>query len=123
MKDALGYPLVYGATVQLNCRVIGGGAYVAITPLAEPSGPVQAMEVPAETLIRTDGVRQEKQKVGEYNFPRRIQRDHWTPEERAFQDLIDKVEALGAHSILTHVVTMLGDAKEFLLDWIERPKE
>lgn len=58
-------------------------------------------------------------KCGPYDFPRRSQLEKLTPEERAIYDLVQRVEQLGAHSLLTGVVIHLGEARERLADWVD----
>lgn len=41
----------------------------------------------------------------------------WTPEEKEIQDLVWKIEALGADPLLTQVVILLGDARIKLGEW------
>ena len=54
-------------------------------------------------------------------WPRRSSIPHWTPEEKMIQDVVDAVEKLGAHPRLTDCVTLLGQAREALADWIDIP--
>lgn len=56
------------------------------------------------------------------NVPRRAVMDEWTEEERKIQDLVWDIEKLGAHSLLTDAVILLGQAKDKLADWIELDK-
>lgn len=54
-------------------------------------------------------------------FPRRNQLDKCIPEENAIREVINKIEVLGAHPLLTECVTLLGDAREKLADWVDLP--
>ncbi len=52
-------------------------------------------------------------------FPRRNDTLQMTPEELAIRDVIHRIESLGAHPLLTEVVTLMSQAKDKLADWIE----
>jgi len=51
--------------------------------------------------------------------PRRIDTLRNTPEEKLIRMAVVKVEDLGAHPMLTKVVTLLSEAREVLADWID----
>ena len=53
------------------------------------------------------------------DWPRRSCRDLWIPAEKSIQDVVDAVEALGAHPALTDAVILLGQAKDKVADWAE----
>jgi hypothetical protein len=52
-------------------------------------------------------------------IPRRIQLDKMIPEELAIYNLVQQIENLGAHPLLTDVVVLLGEARSKLADWVE----
>lgn len=52
-------------------------------------------------------------------MPRRIDIERNTPEEKLIRKAAFKIEELGAHPMLTKVVTLLGNAREVLADWID----
>lgn len=60
-----------------------------------------------------------KMAVGNPDTPRRSYVQEWSQEERDIYYLIQKIEKLGAHPLLTDVVNHLGQAKESLADWID----
>lgn len=43
-----------------------------------------------------------------------------TPEELYLLSLVESVEKLGAHPLLTDTVVLLGQAREKLADWFEQ---
>lgn len=51
------------------------------------------------------------------DIPRRSRTDLWIPAEKAINDALQAVEALGAHPQLTDVVCMLSDAQRKIADW------
>ena len=51
---------------------------------------------------------------------RRIDIEKMTAEELAVDDVIRKVEALGAHPQLTKAVTLLLDAKSAVADFVDK---
>jgi len=53
------------------------------------------------------------------DVPRRCYLEELTPEERAIRDLVDTVERLGAHPLLTATVIQLMKAGEDLADWVD----
>lgn len=53
------------------------------------------------------------------DLPRRCYVDLYIEEERNIQKMVNAVEDLGAHPILTDVVVMLGQAKDRLADWVD----
>lgn len=53
------------------------------------------------------------------DVPRRSRLDLVTDEEKDIFDLTQKIEALGAHPLLTEVVTKLQEARDTLADWVE----
>lgn len=52
-------------------------------------------------------------------FPRRNQLDKFTPAERAIWDAVQEVEKAGAHPLLTKAVTLLGEARERVADYVD----
>lgn len=54
-----------------------------------------------------------------YDIPRRCRIDLLTPVEVELYEMVDKVELLGAHPLLTDVVVLLGQARNKLADWVE----
>jgi len=54
-------------------------------------------------------------------FPRRARIDLNTPTERAIRRAIDAVESLGAHTLLTDAVVLLGQARDKVADYVELP--
>lgn len=56
------------------------------------------------------------------DLPRRCYVNKLTPEELKIREAILEVEKLGAHVMLTEVVTKLTDAKDRLADWIDLDK-
>lgn len=52
-------------------------------------------------------------------MPRRSRIDLMKPEELAIRSCIIEVEKLGAHSLLTDCVSLLGDAQSKLADWFD----
>lgn len=56
-------------------------------------------------------------------IPRRAYINKMTPEELDIYNLVQKVERLGAHPLLTEVVVLLGSAREKLADWVDLPVE
>jgi hypothetical protein len=42
------------------------------------------------------------------------------PAELAITEAVDKVERLGAHTLLTDAVILLGQARDKVADWYER---
>ena len=57
------------------------------------------------------------------DIPRRCDLLRNTPEELAIRNCVEAVERLGCHPLLTEVVTLLGDARFKLADWIELEKK
>ncbi len=55
-------------------------------------------------------------------IPRRAYLEKLTVEELAIYNLVQEIEKLGAHPLLTDVVVLLGQAKDKLSDWVELPK-
>lgn len=53
------------------------------------------------------------------NFPRRHSLYRMTKEEIAIFNLIQEIEAMGCHAILTDVVVLLGQAKDRLSDFVD----
>jgi hypothetical protein len=53
------------------------------------------------------------------DIPRRIRLDLLTPEELALVNMVEQIEKLGAHPLLTDVVVLLGKARSKLADWVE----
>lgn len=51
------------------------------------------------------------------DIPRRSRIDLYIPAETAIRNALIAVEALGAHPMLTEVVSMLGDAQRKIADW------
>jgi hypothetical protein len=51
--------------------------------------------------------------------PRRVDIKRNTPEEKLIRMAVVKVEDLGAHPMLTRVVTLLDEARNVLADWID----
>ena len=47
--------------------------------------------------------------------------DLWTPAEKAVYDAMQVVEAAGAHPLLTDAVVLLGQARDKVADYVERP--
>lgn len=56
------------------------------------------------------------------NIPRRICVEFMTTEEKELLEMVGKIEILGAHSLLTDVVILLGDARQKLADWVDQQK-
>lgn len=52
-------------------------------------------------------------------IPRRIRLDMMTPEELTIFNMLDKIEKLGAHPLLTDVIVLLNEAREKLADWVD----
>lgn len=48
--------------------------------------------------------------------PRRAMIPEWCDAERAIQDAVNRVEAMGASPSLTHAVILLGDARNAVAD-------
>ena len=57
--------------------------------------------------------------MNDKDLPRRIRLDLMTPEELALYNMVDEIEKLGAHPLLTDVVVLLGDARSKLSDWVD----
>lgn len=57
------------------------------------------------------------------DFPARARLDKITDPEAHIYNVIQEVEHLGAHPLLTDCVTLLGQAKDKLADWLERDIE
>jgi len=53
-------------------------------------------------------------------FPRRSRLNWNTRAELAIRDAIHAVEAAGCHELLTEAVTLLGEAKDKVADFVER---
>jgi hypothetical protein len=53
-------------------------------------------------------------------IPRRIDRTRMTPAERAITDAMQAVEIVGAHTLLTDAVILLGQAREKVADYVDR---
>jgi hypothetical protein len=53
------------------------------------------------------------------DWPRRSCSDLWIPAEKAIQDTVNLVEDLGAHTLLTDAVILLGQARDKISDWAE----
>ena len=53
------------------------------------------------------------------DFPRRCKVDEMTPAELAIREAVLKVEALGAHPLLTKAVILLGEAREAVADFVD----
>lgn len=53
-------------------------------------------------------------------IPRRCYLERNTPEELSIRECIEQVEKLGAHPLLTDTVSLLGDARNKLGDWIDQ---
>jgi len=67
--------------------------------------------------------RQGLSKMGPHDFPRRNCIYLLEPEEKTIYDLVQDVEKMGCHPLLTEVVTLLGTARDRLADWLEMPNE
>ena len=84
------------------------GKWLLVCPPATWQAPQEAaVEKPKPLVI--DGI------------PRRNRVDRWSPGEHAINDLLWKIERLGAHVYLTDVVNFLQQAQARLADWVERP--
>lgn len=57
--------------------------------------------------------------VVENGIPRRSNMNRWIAAERATNDLIQQVEALGAAPLLTDAVVLLSQVREKIADWAE----
>lgn len=55
-----------------------------------------------------------------YEIPRRARLDLMTTGERAIYEVMQEVEKMGAHVLLTETVILLGQAREKLADWVDR---
>ena len=55
----------------------------------------------------------------EAGIPRRACADLREPIEDEIQPIVDAVEMLGAHPLLTDAVILLGQARDKLADWID----
>lgn len=64
--------------------------------------------------------RNEPQK-DENGTPRRNQLHKFTPRELELYEIMQAVEKIGAHPLLTEVVNALSEARERLADWVELP--
>lgn len=54
------------------------------------------------------------------NFPRRSNLQTMTPAELAIREAMLAVEKAGAHPLLTEAVTLLGQAKDKVADYVDR---
>lgn len=61
-----------------------------------------------------------KMAVGKPDCPRRNFIPEWSNEEKDLRGLIQQIEKLGAHPLLTDVINHLEEAKGILADWIEK---
>ncbi len=55
------------------------------------------------------------------DIPRRNRLDLNTPAELAIRDAMLAVETVGAHPLLTDAVVLLGQAREKVADFVDRP--
>ena len=55
----------------------------------------------------------------ENSIPRRARIDLMTTEELFIWNTVGQVEKLGAHPLLTDCVTLLGEARSKLADWVD----
>jgi hypothetical protein len=53
-------------------------------------------------------------------IPRRNRLDLNTSEEIAIYDVMQKIEQLGTHELLTECVIKLSEAREKLADWVDK---
>jgi hypothetical protein len=53
-------------------------------------------------------------------IPRRCRLDRMTPAEHAIVAAVDAVEKAGAHPLLTQAVTLLGQARDKVADYVDR---
>jgi hypothetical protein len=60
-----------------------------------------------------------KRANGAFEWPRRRCRDQWIPAEKAINEVMQQVEALGTHPHLTDAVVALDAAQEAIADWAE----
>lgn len=81
--------------------------------LGEDCSPVEGKSIATET-------RNEPQK-DENGTPRRNQLHKFTAKEMELYDIMQNIEKLGAHPLLTEVVNALSEARERLADWVELP--
>lgn len=61
-----------------------------------------------------------KMAVANPDTPRRNYMPEWSEQETGIYNLIQQIEKLGAHPLLTDVINHLEQAKERLADWIEK---
>lgn len=54
-----------------------------------------------------------------YTTPRRAMLSQMIPIERAIRDCVARVEALGAHPLLTDAVVKLAEAQRAVADWYD----
>ena len=54
-----------------------------------------------------------------WDIPRRARIDRWVPAEQAIQDAVEAVEALPADERLTKAVTLLGEARHAVADYVD----
>lgn len=60
--------------------------------------------------------------MGDGDFPRRNRMDLWTPAERAIHDVVQLVESLGAHPLLTEASMLLQQAQNKVADFVEHDR-
>jgi hypothetical protein len=96
-------------------------------PPAETSPPLGSLTVEstrellgAGTPVRVKQATDPIAMRGQMNqIPRRARMDLWIPAERAINDALQSVEALGAHPDLTAVVIKLGESQRAIADWYD----
>jgi hypothetical protein len=65
----------------------------------------------------------ESKEVTVNKIPRRVRTDLMTPAELAILAAIHAVEEVGADPLLTEAVVLLGQAKDKVADYVDRPAQ
>lgn len=91
----------------------------------DPNSPLLKTDDRTPVLIRRrtdvdwERVSKEKNMLIENGIPRRSNMLRWIPAEQAIHEVINQIEALGAHIRLTDAVVLLTQAKDAIADWAE----
>lgn len=57
--------------------------------------------------------------MSDQTIPRRVNMQKWIPAERAIYDALQAVEAVGADVRLTRAVILLGEARDYVADYVD----